>query len=469
MQSSVSPITSDALSILQAAIRGVDSMRICEQAIQFDGHTLSIGEASFELHRDSKIIVVGAGKAALGMSIGLLRSLQSYKLLDRTFGWVNMPGVHLPVMADADQILFKHIRLHPSRPLGINLPTQAAVDGTIHIRKLVSSASPSDIVICLLSGGGSSLLVDPIEGLSLPQKIELTKQLSVRGADIHQLNSVRRCLSNVKGGGLLRSCKAALLTTLVISDVLDDDLQTIASGPTVSDARRDFDEAIELVESFLPNEGGLNRHVLQLLDRERTKHRSVASNVQSHIEVLANNATAVDAAGVKAVELGYRYAMLCHRKSEGDASEVGRSMSQRLVSMQNQSAVDCEITGGEPTVDMSQAHDPKQLGRGGRNQHAVLAAALAITESDKSIERPFCVLSAGTDGEDGNTTAAGAWFDHTMVSELRRQQSEMIDAFQRFDSNTFFRKLGSTIETGLTGTNVCDIRIILSPSRMQER
>ncbi len=222
---------------------------------------------------------------------------------------------------------------------------------------------------------------------------------------------------------MLRACRADQLATLVISDVLNDDLATIASGPTIASACVEPLAAIEIVKCLLGEQHQMTALVRGVLDLSASgRWRDVPLRLPSrqHVHVLANNATAVDAAGTKAVELGYRYMMYCHRESEGDARDVGVAMVRNLKTLQQSSNIDCEIVGGEPTVNMQDILDCGEIpGRGGRNQHVVAIAALELLEQmDQFRELEFCLLSGGTDGEDGNSHSAGAWIDHTTLDIL---------------------------------------------------
>ena len=210
-------------------------------------------------------------------------------------------------------------------------------------------------------------------------------------------------MSKVKGGGLARVCRAGRLVTLVISDVLGDRLDIIASGPTV-ESKATAAEAFDVLEKLgLTNDASI-AGVVKYLAEARASESSVArarsaDTVTTNL-VLANNATAVDAAGVEAEGLGYSHAMIAATKSEGAAEDVGRHLAQMAIRMRDEPGPDCLISGGEPTVTLA---DESIRGKGGRNQQLALAALAALGDS-----RDIAFLSAGTDGEDGPTDAAGA-------------------------------------------------------------
>ena len=191
-----------------------------------EGDTLSIADEAIDLRRVERIAIVGAGKAAGAMAVALENVLGPRLLAEKNVtGWINVP--------DDCLVPTQRVTLHAGRPAGINEPRPEGVEGTQRILEIVSALGPNDLCFCLLTGGGSALLPAPLPEISLDEKIAVTRLLSAAGANIEQLNTVRRQLSLVKGGGLARACGAGRLVTLVISDVLGDPLELIASGPTV--------------------------------------------------------------------------------------------------------------------------------------------------------------------------------------------------------------------------------------------
>jgi glycerate 2-kinase len=219
-------LRADALAIWQAGLEAVRSDRLVKDNVSVDGDLLRIGQLRATLSSVDRIAVVGTGKAGAGMAAGLEETLGSRILADkRVTGWINVP-------ADCVRKL-QAIHLHAARPAGINEPTEEGVQGTAKILQIVDSLGPNDLCICLLSGGGSALMPAPVPGVSLAEKQTVTRLLSARGANIQELNTVRKQLSQIKGGRLARRCRAGRLMTLIISDVLGDPLDIIASGPTV--------------------------------------------------------------------------------------------------------------------------------------------------------------------------------------------------------------------------------------------
>ncbi|MEM8865642.1 MAG: DUF4147 domain-containing protein, partial [Planctomycetota bacterium] len=307
-----------------------------------------------------------------------------------------------------------------------------------------------DLCICLISGGGSALLPAPIEGITLAEKVAITRLLASSGATINQLNTVRSPLSRIKGGGLARACKAGTLLTLILSDVLGDPLDIIASGPTVPTASRP-EEALQVLADLKPTDHEAVRPIVTCLKSLPDKS-PIEPAAEVHNVILANNAAAVDAAGIEAERLGYNHAMDCATSSEGAAEDVGVRLAEMAIRMREQPGPNCLITGGEPTVVLA---DEAIRGVGGRNQQLVLAALQELGDCDG-----IALLSGGTDGEDGPTDAAGAMIDQAIAQQARDKQLDIADALQRNDAYTFFKACGGLLQTGPTHTNVCDLRVV---------
>jgi glycerate 2-kinase len=440
----------DAVEIWNA---GVDSVRasplVCRE-VHVSGDTLSIGEHQWSRSDFDRLIIVGAGKAGTAMAAGLIESLDHWLPV---VGWINVPAGTESTVGD--------LHIHPARPAGVNEPTAEGVAGTHEILKLVSAAVQRDLCIALISGGGSALLPAPVDGITLADKLEVTRFLSAAGADITELNTVRKHLSSIKGGGLLRACRAGELVTLVLSDVLGDPLDLIASGPTVPDTSAAHD-ALSVLSRYDPNKS-LDDRIYETLSHQQTNSTTHQSELGKYTTiVIGNNAVAVDEAGIRAEKLGYNHAMQSARTCEGAAEEVGHQLAKMTVGMLRADPkahrTDCLITGGEPTVTLA---TESERGRGGRNQQLVLAAyqhLLAMQITPQQWER-LCILSGGTDGEDGPTDAAGAILDadvHRRASELGL---DVEDHLRRNDAYAFFDRAGGLLMTGPTGTNVCDLRV----------
>lgn len=446
----------DALAIWQAGVRAVDSHRLVMEYVRVADNRLCLGDETILLDRVRRIVVVGAGKAGAGMSQGLEAALGEVLMAEKQLaGWVNVPEDCVRPLA--------RIHLHAARPAGINEPTPAGVEGTRRILQLVESCGRDDLCICLLSGGGSALLPAPIEGITLTDKQAVTQHLSAAGANIAELNAVRKQLSRVKGGRLARACRAGRLRTLIISDVLGDPLDVIASGPTVPDLATPRD-ALAVLDRFAAREAGVRPQVFAVLERatqEASPTETSATDVVNRI--IGNNAAAVDAAGVEAERRGYTQAMVSATSSEGLAEEVGRHLARMACRMRREPGPDCLISGGEPVVRLAPA---AHRGLGGRNQQLALAALLELCERNdvRGAANPLegiAVLSGGTDGEDGPTDAAGAVIDADLYRAMQAQQLRPAEFLASNDAYHFFAPLGGLIKTGPTHTNVCDVRVVV--------
>jgi hydroxypyruvate reductase len=451
MHRTAEQLRDDVLRIWRAGVEAVDSARLVRSTVRVEGSILHVDDETIDLASVGRIAVVGAGKAGAGMAAGLEEALGPRVLTDKQItGWLNVP-------ADCVRSL-SHIHLHAARPAGVNEPTAEGVAGAEEILRLVGSLGPNDLCLCLISGGASALLPAPAEGISLADKLAVTRHLSGAGANIAELNTVRKQLSRIKGGGLLRACRAGRLIALVISDVLGDPLDIIASGPTVPDPSTPA-IALEILNRYGARQAGVAPRVFEYLERrtleEKTKPREQTTHCRATNLVIGNNAVAVDAAGVMAEQLGYSHAMIAMCDLEGPAEDVGRHLAQMALEMRGNRGPNCLITGGEPTVKLA---PPDRRGRGGRNQQLVLAALEILAASDPS---GIAILSGGTDGEDGPTDAAGALVDAPLIAAARARGLNPADYLARNDAYSFFESLDGLIKTGPTHTNVCDVRVVV--------
>ena len=412
-----------------------------------DDGTLQVGDDEIALREVERIIVVGAGKASGAMAVAIEQVLGPQLLESkRVGGWVNVP---------ADCVVpTEVIHVHAARPPGVNEPRPEGVAGARQILEIVSSLGPQDLCLCLISGGGSALLPAPVPGVSLNDKIRIARVLSAAGATIVDLNTVRSQLSLMKGGGLAHACRAGRMISLIISDVLGDPLDMIASGPTMATNATTAD-ALAVLERL-----GLNGHP-ELAAVEEYLCRKVHSGLQTspstnHVTnlVIGNNAVAVDAAGVEAERLGYSHAMIAATAPEGPAEDVGRHLAKMAVRMRDEAGPDCLITGGEPTVTLA---DAATRGKGGRNQQLALAALAELSDC-----QGIALLAGGTDGEDGPTDATGAVVTADVIARANELRLDPSDYLRRSDAYHFFAAAGGLFTTGPTQTNVCDLRVVVA-------
>jgi hydroxypyruvate reductase len=447
MPPSAEKLRDDARQIWWAGVEAVRSDRLVRETLRLDGSTLTLGDQTVPLEDVGRIAVVGAGKAGAGMAAAVEEVLGPRWLEAKAVaGWVNVPD-------DCVRPL-RRIHLHGARPAGVNEPTPAGVAGATQILRIVQALGPKDLCLALISGGGSALMPAPVEGVSLADKLAITRHLSAAGANIEELNTVRKQLSRLKGGGLWRACRAGRLAALIVSDVLGDPLDVIASGPTVEDSSTP-EAALAILNRYQARAAGVPQAVFDYLAAKpgvrRTRPACEVWNM-----IIGNNATAIDAAGVEAVRLGYSHAMTSATRSEGAAEEVGRHLAAMALSMRERPGPNCLISGGEPVVKLTAA---EKRGLGGRNQQLVLAALAALASDGAS---GLAILSGGTDGEDGPTDAAGAWLDAEILASARRQGLDPADYLARNDAYHFFAPLDALLRTGPTHTNVCDIRVVLA-------
>jgi len=449
------PLRRHAEMIWRAGVQAVDSGRLMREAVQRRGSVLTIDGETIDLKNVGRIAVVGAGKAGAGMAVAFEKILGPELVDEKVTGWVN-------VSADCLRRT-RTIQLHPARPAGLNEPTAAGVAGSEQILKMFSALSKDDLCVVLLSGGGSALLPAPIDGITLDDKLRVTRLLMESGAAIDQLNCVRKHLSRIKGGGLARACHAGRLVTLIISDVIGDRLDVIASGPTVIDSSTAAD-ALAVLTKYAERPDDIPEAVRQLLQRQmdaveatetgnRQRLRAVVRNV-----VIGNNATALQAAAQQAARLGYTVRSL-GSENRGEAREIGRKLAEQCLSIRDcQSLPDlpvCLLSGGEPVVHLVQTDRPR---KGGRNQELVLAGLMRLWET--GLER-IAILSGGTDGEDGPTDAAGAVADQTVFDRARTLRLNPREFLAINNSYPFFEQTGGLLLTGPTHTNVMDLRVAL--------
>ena len=401
-----------------------------------------------ELSDAPRILVVGGGKASAAMAAGLEEALAD--VLELVEGLVNVP-------AGCERSLRK-IFTHAARPAGSNFPTSEGIAGTERMLQLLAGAGPDDVAICLLSGGGSALLPAPAEGITLDDKLAVTQLLHASGATIKEMNAVRKHLSLSKGGGFARAFRGKKLFSLIISDVVGDPLDVIASGPTAADASS-FSDALAVLSHYdlLAKAPASMRRRLEkgvvagMLDETLKK---LATNVENRI--IGSNAISLHAAQLKAEALGYCVLNLgsC---IEGETREVATVMAGVVSSVRRDgapiAAPACLLSGGETTVRLG-----PNTGRGGRNQEFVLALLCKLQPTGMA---KVVALSGGTDGEDGPTDAAGATIGLSTWGTLIREHIDPEPFLIRHDAYPLFAKTGDLLKTGLTGTNVMDVRVVL--------
>jgi glycerate 2-kinase len=391
----------------------------------------------FDRYRN--IYVVGAGKAGASMA------LAAERVLGRriTAGLINVKYGYTARL--------RRIELNEC---GHPVPDERGVAGAARIAELASMARAGDLVLCLISGGASALLPLPAEGVTLAEKQETTRLLLACGANIHEMNAVRKHISRIKGGQLARLAAPAAVEALLVSDVIGDNLDVIGSGPAAPDAST-FGGALAILDTYQVRA----KAPAAVRDRLERGSRGELPETpkpgdplfrQVRNAIVGSNRQALDAAARRARELGFHTLVLASG-IQGETREVARmhaAIAREVVEMKRPvKRPACIITGGETTVTL------RGKGKGGRNQEFVLAAAMDIAGLPDTV-----VFSAGTDGTDGPTDAAGAIAD----GDTLRRGPEAARYLEANDSYRYFEKLGDLVITGPTNTNVMDVRLILA-------
>jgi len=440
----------DARAIWQAGMDAVDSSRLVRSAVRRTSDSLDICDHRIPLAGLGRVAVVGAGKAGARMAAAVEDAVGEDILEEKLFGWINVP-------ADCVESLRK-IHLHAARPPGLNEPTETGVEGSLKILKIISELGLDDLCLVLLSGGGSALLPAPISEITLEDKQTVTRLLMQRAATINELNCVRKRLSLIKGGNLARAAKAGTVLALIISDVVHDPLDTIASGPTVADPSTAAD-ALAVLHKYATNLDDTPKSVLDyLISKARNPEPDLPIPRNVHNYIIGNNAVALNAAASKARKLGYPVHSL-GSDNQGEAHEVGRTLAEMCVATRDRgdpiSPPACLLSGGEPVVHLTETDE---LRKGGRNQEVVLAGLERLWDAGM---HGIVLLSGGTDGEDGPTDAAGAFVDQ-QVLETARSRCLTPDSYLAINNSyEFFDLTNGLLKTGPTHTNVMDLRVAL--------
>ena len=429
-----------AREIFFAGLSAADPLDAVNHALQREGHWLNVGERSYDLDQFRRIYVTGAGKAAARMALAVEKLIG-----DRIAGGIVVVKYGHAVKLGATEVI----------EAGHPLPDDAGLSGARRIAELLQSCGDNDLVLFLLSGGGSALLPYPAEGLSLAEKQRTTEALIESGADIFEINAVRKHLSRLKGGRLARLAAPATLVSLVLSDVIGDSLETIASGPTVPD-RSTYGACLDIIRRYqlvpkIPS--AVLEHLARGARGEIAETPKDLGGIFERVQnvIIGNNRTALSSAFRCAEELGY-HPIIYSEALQGESKVVGRTFASLLkdISAKGQpiSRPACVLSGGETTVTV------RGDGLGGRNQEFALAAAVELSGADQVV-----VLSAGTDGTDGPTDAAGGIVDGNTVQRASAQGLDAAAFLDRNDSHHLLRATQDLLFTGPTLTNVMDLQI----------
>ena len=417
------------------AIAEASVKRAFERHIGCERGVLRVCEEHFDLHSYGRIFVVSIGKAAHSMARALCDQVGE-----------SLEGIVADSVPASSQIRgFRYFTGgHP-------LPNRESLRAGDAILKSLTGQTPASLVLFLLSGGGSSIVEKPVDDqIRLADLIETYRVLVQSGAPIAEMNAIRKHLSSVKGGRLARAAYPAQQVSILISDVPDHTLDALASGPTMPDATSVEDcYAIAGRYGMLPQ---LPASVRELFDRQALEETPKSDDPIFHRSrwwPILSNAAAVKIAADEARRLGFTVEV-DNRCDDWDYQRTADYLLERLRDMRKRSACVCLISGGEVTVRV------KNGGIGGRNQQLALAMARQMEGEN------IVALSAGTDGIDGNSPAAGAIVDGTSLARARAEGLDPDSALAHFDTYLFFQKLDNAIITGPTGNNLRDLRILLT-------
>ncbi|MFP4197663.1 MAG: glycerate kinase [Methanomassiliicoccales archaeon] len=420
------------LQVLEAAVDAVDPYNAVMNALELEGDVLRVDGTEYDLSGYCSVYVVGGGKATAGMARAVNELIG-----DRiTEGLVN-------VLEEGEEGAIElHRSSHPH-------PSEEGMEGAKRIMNICSKAKEKDLVIALISGGGSAMMPLPCEGITVEEKRETAEKLMEAGVTINELNAVRKHLSMIKGGQMAKAAFPADIISLIMSDVVDDPLEGISSGPTAPDGST-FQDALDVIERYhligeMPD--SVMAHLRKGEGETPDREDQVFDKVQNL--VVANNRIALMAAEGMAMELGYS-ALLLSSSLEGEAREVGTALAamgnEVLVSSHPLPPPCVLLAGGETTVTV------RGNGTGGRNSEMVLSALRKIREG-------VTFLSFGSDGVDGKSHAGGA------MTDLFDRMDDLERFLENNDSATYMEREGGLIVTGPTGTNVGDIVLLAIPKK----
>ncbi len=434
---------SDAEAIFHAGLKAVEPATAVKKWVKLKNNHLIIGEKThYNLSEYNNLYIIGAGKASAPMASEMEKILGTAI----TKGIINVKYGH----TTPTQKIELTEAAHP-------VPDEKGLQGAKKIFNLAQKANKNDLLLCLISGGGSALLPFPESGLTLNDKQETIQVLLSCGATIHEINAIRKHTSSIKGGKLAKIAYPATLVSLILSDVVGDSLDVIASGPTVPDSST-FNDCLNTLNKYqIKNQ--IPEAVLKHISSGAMGNKQETPECNDFIFdktdniIIGSNIEALVAAKQKAEKLGYN-TLILSSMIEGETKEVARvhSAIAREIQLTGHPVPipACILSGGETTVTIT------GKGKGGRNQEFALAASIEIAG-----EKNLVVLSGGTDGNDGPTDAAGAIVDSETLKKARALNENPIDHLLNNDSYNFFKKTNELLLTGPTNTNVMDLRIML--------
>jgi glycerate 2-kinase len=437
-----------AAQIMAAALEAVDPAAATQRHLIRTENKLELGDKTFDLTQYKRIFLIGAGKAGAPMTRAVVECLDK-----RLEGGVVI--VKEGYASDASELAAKGVEILEA---GHPIPDERGRRGTLRIMEQLEGLTAEDLVLCVISGGGSALMHALVPGVSLLDLQHLTTTLLAVGADIQEINTLRKHLDQIKGGGLARAAAPAQVVTLILSDVIRDPLDVIASGPTVPDGST-FADAWDVLARYklldkVP--GSIRDHLERGLRGEVPDTPKQGHPIFTRVTncIVGNNLQAAEAALQAAREAGYSGVLLT-TEMQGEASQAGRALGAlvRLVKQarqdQNRTVPVFLVAGGETTVTI------RGDGKGGRNQELALGAVEELADVDG-----VGLMTLATDGGDGPTDAAGAVVTGDSLKRASVLGFEPRDFLSRNDSYHFFAALGDLIKTGPTQTNVNDLTFL---------
>jgi glycerate 2-kinase len=435
----------DALKIFSAAVRAVQPQYLLPKHMRWQNNQLRLGEQLFDQHDINKLFIIGAGKASAAMA--------------REAEIVLGNRINAGVIVTKYEHAFK-LKTIECIEAGHPVPDENSLLAGRETIRLLKSAGEKDVVVALISGGASALLVDCPPGVLLPELQIVFNKLLQSGATIEEMNTVRKHLSaGIKGGQLLRTAAPATVISFILSDVIGDPLDIIASGPTVAD-RSTFAEAWDIVRKYQLTEK-LPVSIIRWLQQGLAKQIPDTPKpgdplfIKSHNYLIGTNRIALEAAETMAKELHYTPVIITD-ELKGEAKDKAKELVLQAQQYKGPRPA-CLLLGGETTVTINNP------GKGGRNQEFALAALVELQKAFPGSEAMPVLLSAGTDGTDGPTDAAGAVVDAAVIKLAAQRKLIAEDFLTQNDSYNFFHQTGGHVITGPTQTNVMDIVAVLIP------
>ncbi len=439
---SLMELRAHARGIFMAGVKSADPVGGIKTNVRLRDDYLQIADRSYRLSNIRNILVVGCGKAAAKMALAIEDLLG-----DRVSGGIVVVKYGYALSLERIKVV----------EAGHPIPDEAGVDGAHQIIELVRTAGENDLVLFLISGGGSALLPGPADGLTLAEKQRTTQMLLQSGATIQEVNAVRKHISKLKGGRFAKLVAPANLVSLILSDVIGDSLEAIASGPTVADSTT-YGDCLEIMRRYDLTDK-MPHAVVDLLRRgaegavDETPKTSDAIFHKVQNVIIGSNRAALNGAARQAETFGYQTRVLSS-SVEGESLTVAKSHAALVKEIARRDQPlrlpACVISGGETTVTI------RGDGLGGRNQEFALAAAVEIDGLDGVI-----ILSGGTDGTDGPTDAAGGIVDASTVQRGKARGLDATAFLARNDSYHFLKATDDLLITGPTFTNVMDLQVML--------